>query len=296
LEKEEGVMKIKIRLRRSIPFVFLSPFLILLVLFYVLPLVYGFYISLFRQYGLRPPIFIGMGNYIKAFTDIGFLTSVLTMGKFFLIQGSIMIGLALLFALYIDNEKNHLRGLFRMVYYIPFAIPTVISGIMWGFMYSKSLSPFQSIFGLVGLHPNFLSSGSLFWSIINIVTWEWTGYNMIILYSGLQTIPRELYEAAYIDGAGNFDIIKYIKLPLLIPSIILVTIFTVIGSFQLFNEPFVLQSMTYVSPHLTPNLYIYITAFSYGNFNFAAAMAMILAIAIFAASSIFIRYSALEEE
>jgi multiple sugar transport system permease protein len=293
---KENAMKTRIRTGKYMPFVFLSPFLVLFALFYIGPLIYGFYMSLFHKYGLRPATFIGMENYIKAFTDNGFLSSILTMGEFFLIQGSIMIGLALLFALYIDNEKNHFRGFFRLVYYIPFAIPTVISGILWGFMYSKSLSPFQSIFGLVGLHPNFLSSGSLFWSIMNIVTWEWIGYNMIILYSGLQSIPRELYESAKIDGARNFDIIRYIKLPLIVPSLILTVIFTVIGTFQIFNEPYVLQSMTYVSTHFTPNLYIYTTAFSYGNFNFAAAMAIVLALVTFAISMIFMRFAGFKEE
>jgi multiple sugar transport system permease protein len=131
---------------------------------------------------------------------------------------------------------------------------------------------------------------------MNIVTWEWIGYNMIILYSGLQSIPRELYESAKIDGARNFDIIRYIKLPLIVPSLILTVIFTVIGTFQIFNEPYVLQSMTYVSTHFTPNLYIYTTAFSYGNFNFAAAMAIVLALVTFAISMIFMRFAGFKEE
>ncbi|MCL4407937.1 MAG: sugar ABC transporter permease, partial [Thermotogae bacterium] len=245
---------------------------------------------------LYPATFVGLKNYVQVFNDANFWFSILNMTKFFLIQGSIMIGLALIFALYIDNEKNHFRGLFRMIYYIPFAIPTAISGILWGFMYSKSLSPFQSIFGLVGLHPNFLSSGSLFWSIINIVTWEWAGYNMIILYSGLQSIPRELYEAAHIDGAKSFDIIKYVKIPLIVPSLILSIVFTVIGTFQIFNEPYVLGSMTFIPPSFTPNLYIYTTAFSYGNFNYAAALAIILALVTFAGSMVFMRFAGFKEE
>ncbi len=286
----------KIKTTKLIPFVFLSPFLILFGLFYIAPLIYGFYLSLFHQYGLRPPIFIGFENYIQVFNDNNFWMSILNMTKFFFIQGSIMIGLALIFALYIDNQKNRFRGFFRMVYYLPFAIPTAISGILWGFMYSKSLSPFQSIFGLVGLHPNFLASGSLFWSIINIVTWEWVGYNMIILYSGLQSIPRELYEAAHIDGATEFNIIRYVKIPLIIPSLILSIVFTVIGTFQIFNEPYVLESMTFIPPNFTPNLYIYTTAFSYGNFNFAAAMAIVLALVTFAGSMIFMRFAGFKEE
>jgi multiple sugar transport system permease protein len=289
-------MKIRMKSRKYMPFVFLSPFLVLFVLFYILPLVYGFYMSLFHRYGLRPPKFVGMSNYAKAFTDSGFLSSILTMGIFFLVQGSIMIVLALVFALYIDNNKNHFRGFFRLVYYIPFVIPTVISGILWGFMYSKSLSPFGSILGILGLSPDFLSSNALFWSILNIVVWEWTGYNMIILYSGLQSIPRELYEAAYIDGASDFDIVRFIKLPLIVPSLVLTIVFTVIGTFQIFNEPYVLQSMTYVSIHFTPNLYIYTTAFSYGNFNFAAAMAIILAMVTFVISMVFMHFAGFKEE
>lgn len=222
--------------------------------------------------------------------------SLLTVVELFLFQGSIMIGLALVFALYIDNAKNHFGGFFKIVYYIPFAIPTVISGILWGFMYSKSMSPLETIFGFVGLHPNFLATSALLYSVTNIKVWEWTGYNMIILYAGLQSISKELYEAAYIDGASNFDIIRHIKLPLIVPTLILTVIFTIIGTFQTFNEPYALQSMTYVPQTFTPNMYIYETAFNYGNFNFAVAMAMVLAVAIFSVSFIFMHYAGFKEE
>ena len=280
--------------RKWMPYIFLVPFLFLFVVFYIGPLIYAFYLSLFHQYGLRPPFFVGYRNYLRAVTDSGFIFSILNMVKFFLIQGSIMIGLALAFALYVDSKFTLLRGTFRMVYYIPFAIPTVISGIMWGFMYSKALSPLKMLLSPIGIHINFLSSGVLFGSIVNIVIWEWTGYNMIIIYAGLQSISHELYEAAKIDGASSMQIIRYIKLPLIRPTLILATIFTVIGTFQLFNEPYVLSALTYVPINFTPNMYIYTTAFSYGNFNYAAAMALVLAVVTFAFSMIFIHYSGLE--
>lgn len=276
-------------------YMFLLPFLVLFFAFYVAPLVYTAFLSLFVRRSIFVQIFVGFQNYVQVFHDGQFFTSLANIGKFFLIQAPLMLILAILFALYVDRRNNPLRRTFRLVYYLPFTVSSVIAGLMWGFMFSKNLSPFNTVFGLIGVHPDFLASTHLLWTMGIIVTWEWTGYNMIIMYSALQSIEPELYDAAEVDGAGKVQLIWYVKLPLLLPAIILALIFTIIGTSQIFNEPYVLQALTFVNPHLTPNMYIYTTAFSYGSFNYAGAMAIVLAVITFLVSFLFIKYNQLEE-
>lgn len=277
-------------------YIFLIPFFVLFGLFYVAPLVYAAFLSLFVRRGILVQIFVGLTNYVHVFQDGQFFASLANIGQFFLIQAPIMLGLAVIFALYVDRRTNPLRNTFRLFYYLPFTVSTVVAGLMWGFMFSKKLSPFISVLAAMGAHTDFLESTRLLWTLGIIVTWEWTGYNMIIMYSALQSIGTELYDAAEVDGAAKLQVIWYIKLPLLLPSIVLALIFTIIGTSQIFNEPYVLQALTFVSPHLTPNMYIYTTAFSYGSFNYAGAMAIVLAVITFVISFLFIRHNQLERE
>jgi multiple sugar transport system permease protein len=126
-------------------------------------------------------------------------------------------------------------------------------------------------------------------SIANIVTWTWTGYNMITLFAALQGIPQELYEAARVDGARPWDIVRSIKIPLLMPTLKLLFIFSVIGTSQLFTEAFVLRPLGYVADNITPNLYLYLTAARDANYSYAGALAILLALLIFTISGPFLR-------
>ena len=122
--------------------------------------------------------------------------------------------------------------------------------------------------------------------MMNIVTWEFTGYNMIIMYAALRSIPTELYEAAAVDGAGPLRIALRIKIPAIRPAILLTLIFSVIGTFQLFNEPSLLDviSPNAITNGYTPNFYAYNLAFTNQDVNYAAAVAFLLGLVIAAAS------------
>jgi len=165
-----------------------------------------------------------------------------------------------------------------------------IGALIWGYLYSPNLSPFNQV--LNALHQStidFLSPAFVLFSIANIVTWTWTGYNMITLFAALQNIPQGLYEAARVDGATTWDIVRNIKLPLLMPRLKLLFIFSVIGTSQLFTEAFVLRPLGYVADNITPNLYLYLTAARDANYSYAGAMAILLALLIFALSGPFLR-------
>lgn len=272
--------------KRFVGLMFLLPFLLLYLLFYFVSTGYAVYLSLFMQRGLNPPVFVGLKNFAQALSDQQFLGSLETIAKFGALQIPIMLLLALLFALYNDAHQSRLAKVFSATMFLPYALPGVMSGLMWGYLYSKSLSPFNDILGWFNLNFDFLREDHLLFSIGNIFTWTWTGYNAIILSSSLKSIPPELYEAATVDGATSWQMVRYIKLPLLVPTLMLTLLFAIIGVLQIFTEPFVLKSLSYVPTNLTPNLYIYSNAFSYGNFNYAATLSVIVAVLTFACSSL----------
>ena len=137
----------------------------------------------------------------------------------------------------------------------------------------------------------------MLWSIANVSTWTFTGYNMIIFYAALRAIPAELYEAAAVDGAGAFRTAIHVKLPLLRPAILLCTIFSVIGSFQLFAEPRIFYDVApqVIGKSFTPNLYVYNLAFADQRLNYAAALSFMLGAVVFVVSFVVMRISARQE-
>jgi multiple sugar transport system permease protein len=270
------------RRRRSwVGWQFVGPFLVVFALVFLAPLAYAIYLSVFRNRLIGGNAFVGLDNYQRAFTDPQFWSAVGRVSLFLVVQVPVMLFLALLVALAIDSGRLYGRGFFRVVIFLPYAVPAVVATLMWGFIYG-------SRFGLIGnlndaLHvslPDPLQPSLILASIGNINTWEFTGYNMLIFYSALRVIPSELYEAAEIDGAGQFRIIRAIKLPALRGALVIATIFSVIGSFQLFNEPSILQSLApnAITTYFTPNLYAYSLSFSGQQYNYSATVAIVMGV------------------
>ena len=145
--------------------------------------------------------------------------------------------------------------------------------------------------------PNFLSEQAMLFSLANVATWTYTGYNMIILYAALRSIPTELYEAAAVDGAGPVSTAWHIKLPLLRPALLLCTIFSVIGSFQLFGEPRIFYALApdVIGKAYTPNLYVYNLAFADQRLNYAAALSFLLGAVVFVISYV-VMYTSRRQE
>ncbi|CAM3210369.1 sugar ABC transporter permease [Deinococcus saxicola] len=276
---------------RTTPWLFLTPFLLAFTAFFIAPVGYAVYLSLFIKkrsgFGPAQSVFGGLENYIRAFQDTAFLQSLGNILLFLAIQVPIMLIVATSMALILDSVKSgSAQKFFRTAFYLPYTVPGVIAGLLWGYLYSKNLSPLNQI---TGLKTDFLSSSILLFSIGNIVTWTWTGYNMITLYAALQNVPGDIYEAARIDGASNWNLTRYIKLPLLRPALTLTAIFSIIGTMQIFSEPFVLRPLGYVPDNITPNTYLYLAVARDGNFGYGAALAIIMALFTLMFSSFFLR-------
>lgn len=275
-----------LRRRTWTPYLFIFPFGILFLLFFIVPILYAIYQSLFRSQrsglGLGAPTisFNGLGNYVDVFHDPNFYTSVGRVLLYGIVQVPVMLGLALLLALLLDSTVVRFKSFFRIAFFVPYAIPGIIGALLWGFLYDPQLSPIVSSLSALGLgQPDFLGPGTVLWSIANIATWTWTGYNMLIIFAALQAIPSEIYESARLDGCSGARIAWYIKIPMVAPALVLTCIFSIIGTLQLFNEPEVLTAISNnISSSFTPNLYAYYTAFSNNNYYYAAAIAVVLAL------------------
>jgi multiple sugar transport system permease protein len=268
-------------------YLFVLPFLVVFLAMLVVPLAYAAYLSLFREQLIGGTVFAGFDNYTRALGDERLIGGVLRVARFFLIQVPVMLALALAAALAVDSGLLRLAKVFRLGIFIPYAVPAVVATLMWGYLYGPDFGPFAQLAGELGAAaPQFLSGGHMLASMANIVTWEFVGYNMIILYAALRGIPHDRYEAAAVDGAGPWRIAWSIKLPALRPALLLCLIFSVIGAFQLFAEPQLLQRLapSVIDSAYTPNLYAYTLAFTGQEVNYAAAVSFLLGLVIIIAS------------
>ncbi len=279
------------RLREvGLPYLFLSPFLVLFAIFFILPLLYALGLSLFADRMIGGTVFVGAQNYLQVFQDGNFWEGVRRTVVFGVVQVPVMLSLALVFALVLDSGGVRLRTLFRLGYYLPAAIPSVVAALMWGYLYGPSFGPFAQIAGAIHVpEPGFLSATGMLPSIGNIVTWLGTGSNMIIMYAALQSVPPDVYDAATVDGSTGWRTAWYIKIPLIRPALILTGIFSIIGTLQLFAEPQIMSSLApnIIGDHYTPNLYAYTLAFTNQQYNYAAAISFTLGVIIFVCSCLF---------
>lgn len=260
---------------------FMWPFSVVFVFVFIVPIVYAICISFFQKKMIGGTVFSGLDNYARLFQDTQFWSSVGRVALFTIVQVPIMLFFSAVMALCIDSMKLHGTKFFRISTFLPYAVPAVVSTLIWGFIYGAKYGLVGSLNDLLGTNIDVLAPSVLLASIGNIVTWEFVGYNMLIFYSSLSTIPHSLYEAASIDGASEWQIVKSIKLPELKGSLAITVIFSIIGSFQLFNEPSILQNMVpgnAVTTYYTPNMYAYNLSFSGNQSNYAAAMAIVMAV------------------
>ncbi|MEV5433961.1 sugar ABC transporter permease [Streptomyces sp. NPDC052701] len=286
------------RPRRTLaPYAFLTPFLIPFVLFTLVPVGYAFWQSLHKTertggtFGRTQSVFAGFDQYAQVVKEPYFAESVLRVAGFALVQIPVMLLLALVLALLLDSAVARAKRFFRLVYFVPYGIPGVVAALMWAFLYDPRLSPVVDLLESAGAHVDLLGPHAILWSIGNVVTWTYTGYNMLILYAALQAVPGDIAEAARVDGASGWTIALRIKIPIIRPALVLTGVFSIIGTFQLFTEPQVFRSIsTSVTSTYTPNLAAYSLA-SGDNYSEAAALSVILAVVTFLLSFAFLRFT-----
>lgn len=266
--------------RRKAGLLFIAPFSVLFLFVFIIPICYSAYISLFQNKLIGGKVFIGLDNYFKLFQDPQFYDGAIRVVVFTAIQVPVMLLSAIALALAIDSLKLHGIKFFRIIVFLPYAIPAIVSTLMWGFMLGVRYGLIGNLNKVAGTSFNPFAPETTMISIGVMVTWGFTGYNMLIFYAALRAVPREIYEAAAIDGANEFQVIRYIKLPALRGSLSITIIFSIIGTFQLFNEPNILATLVSnsgITSYYTPNMYAYNLAFTGSQQGYAAALALVMA-------------------
>lgn len=263
--------------------VFVAPHMIMLALFMLAPTVYAIYTSLFTSKLIGGEKFSGLANYGTVLHSAEFWGGVVRVLVFAAVQVPVTIGLA--FGLAVLLESGIVPGgrIFRTLFFLPYAVPGVVAALMWSFLLLPGFGAYSKILDAIGLKDvNFFSGNLVLPTIIVIVIWEWTGYNMIVLHTSLTSIPKEVTEAALMEGASFWRIALRIKLPMVMPSIVMLAFLNGVGALQLFTEPSILATFQpqAISFGFTPTLFVYHTAVGSGLYNLGAAAAVILALII----------------
>lgn len=256
---------------------FVLPAAALLAFFFAYPLLASFWQSLFRtEAGVTE--FVGLGQYARLFADPLIAKSLFNAGVILVIQVPLMIALAVGLAYLLNQSWLRWRSGFRLLTFLPAVTTLVAYAVVFRVLLATDGGAVNQMLGLIGIAPiDWLNNE--WWArvaVIAAVTWRWTGYNMVIILAGLQSIPPELYEAAKVDGAGRWQTFWHVVLPQLRPVLIFTGITSTIGALQLFDENFILTGGGPSDATLTPVLYLYKVGFRQFDFGYASAIAWML--------------------
>jgi len=264
-----------------VPYLLLLPALALFAVFKAYPVVASFWISLTTGSGaLRH--FTGFSNYQRLVNDPLFWTSLQNTGIILVIQVPIMLGLAILLALGINSIHVRLKAIWRLGVFMPSVTGLVATGIIFSFLLNKDQGALNWLLSLMGL-PAVDWLGDPSWArvaIVLVLTWHYTGYYAVIYLAGLQGVPKELYEAAMVDGAGAIRRFTSVTIPHLRPILLFTVVLSTIGTLQLFDEPYVLTRGGPDNATMTVSMYLYNNGFSYFDSGYASAIAYALTLIV----------------
>lgn len=270
----------KIKKKNIIPWLFIAPALIFILCFSIYPLIETIYLS-FMTTRRGDMVFAGIQNFKRLLSDQYFYTSLKNSLIYLIIQVPIMTLLAILLAMALHNGITKLKGLFRTIYFIPFIVESVAYSLIFVLLFQER--------GVINFLLSIINISPVMWLtqtwparflIMLIMTWRWTGYNMIIILAGLQSIPNDYYEAATIDGANTFHKFVNITIPMLKPVILFSTILSTIGTLNLFTEPYLLTNGGPNNSTISLGLYIYRQAFQSINLTYAATISVAILVIV----------------
>ncbi len=257
------------------------PYVIFFLAFVAYPLAFSVILVFHRWNIVTPMEWIGLKNFARLLDDPLFFVSLKNTLVFLLIHIPLQIVVALGFALLL-NVKLHGRGLFRALYFMPVVVSGVVVTILWQQMYSFDYGVLNSILRALGLGPVpwLVDAGVAMPAIAIMATWKNVGIYIVLFLAGLQTVPRELYEAARVDGATPARQFFHVTLPLLNPTVVVIIVLSTIGGFGLFIEPYVLTGGGPMQSTLSGMLYIYNQGFYFSHMGYAATLGIVYAVII----------------
>ncbi|WP_425825636.1 carbohydrate ABC transporter permease [Streptomyces fractus] len=274
------------------PYLFIAPFYVLYVLFMLVPIAVALWLSLCEWVGLGAPHWVGLRNYQHLLTDASFQRALGNTGVYVLVSLLIIVPGALFVAQAINARGVRARDLWRTAYFVPIVVSPIVVALIFGLIFDRQFgllnSMLRSLFG----------TGSVDWlgdpvlskvAISLVMVWRWSGYLTIFFLAGLQNVPRELYEAASIDGAGPVRTFMTVTLPALRPVTAFVAVTSFIGAAQIFDEPYLLTGGGPAEATLSVAMFIYRAAFERQQFGYAAAAGVVLFVVVFTLSRLFNR-------
>ncbi|WP_066811447.1 carbohydrate ABC transporter permease [Sphingomonas asaccharolytica] len=277
---------------------FVAPALVALGLFFFLPVAAALVLS-FTDFDIYAVAdignlrFVGLDNYLHLLETPLFWKALGNTAWFVLLGVPLSIMMSLAAALLLDNKLARFKGFFRTVYFAPVVTTLVAVAVIWRYLLHTKYGLINWALGAIGIAPiDWL--GDPHWSMPAIVlfaVWKNFGYNMIIILAGLQTIPEELHEAARIDGASAFQRLRHVTLPGLAPVLLVVSILTMAGYFQLFAEPYVMTQGGPVESTVSILYFMYEQGFRWWNLGFASAIAFVLFLIMFALTLVQLKVS-----
>ncbi|MDT0268567.1 sugar ABC transporter permease [Streptomyces sp. DSM 44915] len=274
------------RHQRSLaPYVFISPFYLLYVLFLLVPILVGVYLSCTEWAGLGTPRWVGLRNYRDLLTDNSFWTSVGNTAFYVAFTLAVVVPAALFIAQALNSRGLRGRDVFRLAYFMPVVISPIVITLVFGLFFDNEFGlingTLQALFGFGGI--DWL--GDPAWAritVVILVLWRWTGYLTIFFLAGLQNVPRELHEAAAIDGAGPIRRFFDVTLPSLRPVTAFVAVTVLVSTAQIFDEPFLLTQGGPGESTLSVAMFIYRAGFQRQQLGYAAAAGVLLFLVVFA--------------
>lgn len=279
---------------KASPYLYIAPFFVVFAAVGLFPLLYTGYVSLFHwELGSDNPKFIGLRNYVDLFADDQFYKALTNTFSIFLLSSGPQIVIALLLASLL-NSRLRAPTAWRVGILLPYAASLVAIGVIFANLFGPNYGLVNSVLQLLGLdridwQANRFASHV---AIAIMVNWRWTGYNSLIILAAMKAIPREIYEAAWVDGASAVRRFFSVTLPLLRPTLIFVIITSTIGGLQIFTEPKLFDAMPgsnnggSTNQFQTVTLYMYQTAFESQHFGYASAMAWVLFLVILIVASV----------
>lgn len=267
------------RLRRDSAFYgTIAPFVVIFLAFSIFPVAFSFYLGLSKWDGFSDPEFVGLANYLRAVGDPVFQKAIWNTLYLWLWSTLLTVGLALALAVLVNDHVIGGKTYFRLVFLLPLLVAPAIAAIILRVLFTSNGGVVNMMIGAVQGEPTYFNwLASEFWIkplVTLLVIWRWTGWHMIIFLAGLQSISREIYEAARLEGVGRWAIFTRITIPLLLPSLAFSIITATLGGLQMFDEPFVLTQGQGGTNNSTTTLgmYLYATAFTQFDFGLGAAV------------------------
>ena len=273
---------------RYAPYFFLAPFFALFGVFMVYPLFDSIRLSTYSVRGMRNQTFVGLENIDRLLADPLFWTALWNTAYFALGSLLLQLPVALALALLLSNARLKGRNLFRLSFFSPVLISGVFIAVIFYLLYDRRYGLVNKV---IGSEIPWLQDPDLVMPALVLAgVWRWAGFNMVYFLAGLQSIRRELYEAAAVDGAGPWQTFIHVTIPALRPVIAFVVITSMIGSFQLFDLPYVLTEGGPGNASMTMVMYLYKHGFEFINLGYAATIGWALAVIIGVISIIQVRF------